>query len=56
MIKCYAKEFTQNDFEYDSVGIAFRDQSGLHIIFDHLGQIIVRKLGIDLTLKENELC
>lgn len=52
MVKCYAKETIQNDFEYDSVGIAFRDQNGLFIIFDHLGHIIVRKTRIVIIWKK----
>jgi hypothetical protein len=48
MLKCYKNEITSHEFEYDSVGIAYRDQTGLYVIFDHLGQIIVLNHGFDL--------
>ncbi len=56
MIKCYENELLSHEFEYDSIGIAYRDQNGLFIVFDHLGEIIVLLHGKSLITKENELC
>lgn len=41
IMTCYGKEIIQNDFEYDTIGFAYRDRDGLHIIFNFFNEIIV---------------
>jgi len=41
MIKCYVNELTQDESDYDSIGVAYRDVNGLYIVFPSLGELKV---------------